>query len=175
MLMTALQSGLRPREPRVKVVVPCRLNVAGTWSDACIHNVSSRGLLVAGTSKAPPVGSYVDIRRGSLVMIGRVMWCKDRYFGVRTQDKVTADRLVAEPRGRRKTARDGSKPSPTDRALLHEGNVARRLERSRAFASAFQGALLIGAGGSAAAFVATEVYEALASPMVLIKNAMGGG
>lgn len=173
--MTALQSGLRPRETRVKVVVPCRLNVSGSWSDACIHNVSSRGLLVAAATSAPSVGSYVDIRRGSLVMIGRVMWRKDRYFGVRTQDKVTADVLVAEPRGRRKTVRDGSKPSPIDRALIHEGNVARRLERSRAFASAFQGALLIGAGCSAALFVATEVYQALASPVDAIKNAMGGG
>ncbi|WP_221364228.1 PilZ domain-containing protein [Sphingomonas jinjuensis] len=172
--MTALQSGLRPREPRVKVVVPCRMNVNGAWSDACIHNVSSRGLLVAGAKGAPAVGSYVDIRRGSLVMIGRVMWQKDRFFGVRVQDKVNARALVAEPRGRRKASRDGSEVSRSARALAHEGNVARRVERSRAIAAAFQSSLLVLGGGGAAVFVALEVYEALAAPMETVRQAMGG-
>lgn len=174
MLMTALQSGLRQREPRVKVVVSCRMNVDGAWSDACIHNVSSRGLLVAGAKGAPAVGSYVDIRRGSLIMIGRVMWRKDRYFGVRVQDKINAQALVAEPRGRRKTNRDGDEAARTYRALAHEGNIARKVERSRVFAAVFQSSLLILGGGGAAVFVALEVYEALAAPMETVKRAMGG-
>jgi hypothetical protein len=174
MLMTALQSGLRQREPRVKVVVPCRVNTDGAWSDACIHNVSSRGLLVAGAKDAPAVGSYVDIRRGSLIMIGRVMWRKDRYFGVRVQDRIDPKTLVSEPQGRRKTTRDDGEASRSFRALAHEGNIARKVERSRALAAAFQSSLLILGGGGAAVFVAIEMYEALATPMETLKHAMGG-
>jgi hypothetical protein len=52
--------------------VPCRMNVNGKWSSGCIHDVSDHGLLIS-SMEPPPAGSYVDIRRGTLIIVGRVV------------------------------------------------------------------------------------------------------
>jgi hypothetical protein len=33
----------------------------------------------------PPTGTYVDIRRGTLIIIGRVVWIGGERFGIFTQ------------------------------------------------------------------------------------------
>ncbi|RZM10031.1 MAG: PilZ domain-containing protein, partial [Sphingomonas sp.] len=114
-MLTLLQGGVRPREPRTKVLVPCRLNVDGAWSDACVHNVSSRGMLMAADA-APRPGSYVEVRRGTLLIVGRVMWRQDRCFGIRTQDRISVDALVSEPRRRTAPPRGDGLPAGERRA-----------------------------------------------------------
>lgn len=168
-------SALRPREPRTKVFVPCRLNLSGTWGDACIHNVSSRGLLIAA-DHAPDTGDYIEVRRGTLVIIGRVMWRKDRFFGVRTQDRVSAEALTREARlATRPSGRTESDQERRTRArLVAEGRVARRVETSRHRSSAFQYAVFAIAGTATAVVIALEVHDALASPFAAINTALGG-
>ncbi|WP_267378742.1 MULTISPECIES: PilZ domain-containing protein [unclassified Sphingomonas] len=173
-----LTIGVKPREPRTKVLVPCRLKSGRGWSDACIHNISSRGLLI-GLDDAPENGSYVDIRRGTLVIVGRVVWSRQGFIGIRTQDKVSVAAVVNEPRvGRPGTpaAPAGNAPAPDRRAhdrLSAQGRLGRRVERNRQRATVLQfGAISLG-GVAVAIFAAIEVRAVLAAPLAAIGTALG--
>ncbi|PAX06526.1 PilZ domain-containing protein [Sphingomonas lenta] len=171
-----MQAGLRPREPRVKVLVPCRMNVSGRWVDVCVHNASSRGLLVAA-DEAPGTGAYIDIRRGTLVIIGRVVWRKGRFFGVRTQDRLSVQALVSEPR-RGPHGASASSPLSEERRtqsrLAAEGRVARRVEHSRQTSSRLQFGFLVLAAAAIAMFMADEVGLMLAQPLTAVSAALDG-
>ena len=174
-MWSALQIGPRPREDRVKVLVPCRMKVSGTWADACIHNASSRGLLVAADD-APKTGSYVDIRRGALVIIGRVVWAKGRFFGVRTQDRISVPALVGEPR--RSAATSSASNADVERRTLSrlaaEGRVARDLQRNRQLSSWMQFGFLAFATAAMAVIIADEVGSVLSTPLTTITAALDG-
>jgi hypothetical protein len=175
-MLALLQNGLRPREPRTKVLVPCRLNIAGAWADACIHNVSSRGMLVATDAAAPP-GSYVEIRRGTLVLIGRVVWREGRFFGVRTQDRISVEALVGEPRRTTAPPRPGQNSADerrSDRRLVVEGRRARQVERNRHHSAAMQFAVLLLGGAAAAILAGYEVYGVLGQSLGVVSGALGG-
>jgi hypothetical protein len=171
MLTTLMPSGLRPREPRTRVVVPCRLNLKGSWSDGCIHNVSSRGLLIA-SDNPPPQGSYVDIRRGSLVIIARVAWQRDRFFGVRTQDRISVESLISEPR--RASAPAGSAERRAQARHMADAAVARRIERHRQLSSLFQYGSIAGVAAATAVFGAIEVHDFLSRSLDPVRTALGG-
>lgn len=85
---------MKQREPRQKVMLSARLRHDGTWADANILNVSTRGLLLHGSIR-PARGTYLEIRRGSYVIVGRVVWVSANRFGVRTQDRLAIDSLIA--------------------------------------------------------------------------------
>lgn len=147
------------------------------WVDAVIHNVSSRGLLVA-TDDPPDTGSYLEIRRGSNVMIGRVAWRKERFFGVRTQDRIDLAALQQPPQRRGANRDTGTSSGPVERRSADrfrgDAAIARRLERNRALAQVFQFATLGLLGAAACAGAAMSVYHVLQAPASLIQNAMTG-
>jgi hypothetical protein len=86
---------LKPREPRQKVLLKARMRVGVSWADACILNLSSRGMLIQSGS-APQRGNYLEIRRGRHVVVARVIWSCDERFGVETQGPVYAAELIRE-------------------------------------------------------------------------------
>ena len=149
------------------------MSADGRWSDACIHNASSRGLLVAADD-APASGSYVDIRRGSLVIIGRVVWRKGRFFGVRTQDRVVVQALIDEPRRGAAATPTPTTERRTSARLTAEGRIARRVERSRQMASIVQFGFLAAAAAAAAAIMADEVSATLARPLAAVSASLNG-
>ena len=120
-------------------------------------------------------GSYVDIRRGSRVIIGRVVWRKGRFFGVKAQDRLDIDGLIDEPRLAGRPRTDARKAdSTTERRagdrMAADAAIARRLERSRHLSSAFQFVLIVAGGAAVAGFVATQVYAVLAAPFSIISS-----
>jgi hypothetical protein len=65
------------------VLAKARMRHGNAWSDVCLVNLSSRG---AGLQCATPPGpgSYVEIKRGSnVVIVGRVAWSHGHRFGIR--------------------------------------------------------------------------------------------
>lgn len=164
----------RSRATRTAVAVPCRMNLDGTWSDGFIHNASDHGLMLSA-GDAPAVGRYLEVRRGTIVVIGRVVWSRGKRFGIRTQDKVTATMLVNEPVLRCKPAVVQSKEDrrTADRAAARH-DLASRGNRSRRFASNFQYICIAVAGIAAAIFVAMQVYSALNRPFAKVASALGG-
>ena len=63
----------KARSLRRRVPVPARLRHGSSWSDACILNVSSRGLMIH-TGRPISHGSKLEIRRGDHVIVARVVW-----------------------------------------------------------------------------------------------------
>jgi hypothetical protein len=66
-------AGHRPRELRRRVVLPARMLLGSAWSDACILNISSRGMLIQA-SRGVPQGSAIELHRGDYVVLAHVVW-----------------------------------------------------------------------------------------------------
>ena len=176
-MLGGLQTGLRPREERITVLIPSRMRLAANWVDVVIHNVSSRGLM-AGCDDPPAVGSYIEIRRGTIAIVGRVQWSKGRFFGIRSQDRLSVKALIDEPRlAHRPPRREGNELAErrVDRGLAHEAQMARRVERSRSFASAFQFVMILLAGAAMAGVAAHSIYGILSKPAAQLQAALGNG
>ena len=176
-MLKVLQQGFRQREPRIAVLLPARMKVGSAWSDAVIHNVSSRGLLAAAED-APARGTYLEIRRGANVIVGRVMWRKDRFFGVRTQDMIDLAALSAAPQRRDPRAASAAARGPERRGVERLGGdvaTARRLERNRERSRLVQFVVLGSAAIAAGAAVAYEAFVMLAAPLRQAGAAMAGG
>jgi hypothetical protein len=171
-MLSIVQTGHREREARTKVLVPCRMQADGNWADACIHNISSRGMMVA-VDEPPRPGSYVDIRRGKLVVIGRVMWRRDRFFGVRTQDRISVDAVVNEPR--RNTAPAGTPERRAEARHVADAKIARRIERHRQLSSLIQYGSMVCGALFVAGLVAMHIFSLLNSSLGTVRVALAGG
>ena len=87
---------MKQRSERRKLLVSARMRTDAGWSDVAITNASMRGLGLQ-TAHAPPRGTYVELRRGLLVINARVVWSNNHRFGVQTQDPVPIAALSAKP------------------------------------------------------------------------------
>lgn len=146
------------------------MNVGGQWSNGCIHDVSDKGLLVSSASP-PPIGTYVDIRRGTLVIIGRVVWIGGSRFGVRTQDPVSIAALVNEPVLRRRPAIAERRRATRDEDAAR--GVVEQADRNRRRSSVFQFVCLTLIGLGLAYFAAISCYRALAVPLDAAATVLG--
>lgn len=71
-----------------------RIRSGAQWGDACILNVSSRGMLI---HSAWPVtqGSMVEILRGDQLIIARVMWSEAGRSGIRSDDRLPVEDILS--------------------------------------------------------------------------------
>ena len=157
---------MKPREPRQKVLVRARIKADAGWHDGCILNVSSRGLLLQAADP-PAKGSYLEIRRGALVIVARVMWSKSHRFGVKSQDELPIDAII----------RDVEVPAMGDGVRVGERRQAARPMLPTATRSRHQGRMIeygfaIALAMAAAGFVASEVYGVLSSPVEAVTAAL---
>ena len=157
---------MKPREPRQKVLVRARMKSGAGWHDTCILNVSSRGLLMQAAD--PPVtGSYLEIRRGALVIVARVMWTKSHRFGVKSQDELPIDAIV----------RDVVAPVVGEGVRVGERRQASQPLLSTATRSRHQGRAIeygfaVALAVAAAGFAASEVYSLLSAPVEAVTAAL---
>jgi hypothetical protein len=165
--------GERPREERISVVIPSRMRVNNSWSDVCIRNISTRGLLVAVTDPPPP-GSYVEIRRGTQIIVARTVWARGNYLGLRSQEKLPVQRIIAEPRLTKRPSvavADGVVDRRADSRHAAPADIA---ARSRRFASMAQYVLFASLAIGVSGWAATSVYAMLGSPLGTIEQALAG-
>ncbi len=172
-MLKSLQIGYKQRETRYPVLIPARMRAAPSWTDVVIHNLSAHGALIA-CDNPPDRGAYVEIWRGRQTIVGRVVWKKDRFFGIRAQGTIDIAAMTNEPRlARRPEIVNGPGATFDRRAqnrINQDADIARQLEKSRRWSSAFQSSILIAAVLFAAACAATEVYDALATPFSALEN-----
>ena len=167
-------SGMKPREPRRKVLIQARMRIEGVWADICIRDISSRGLLIQAAA-APERGSYIEIFRGPHVLVGRVVWKKDRRFGVQTQDRMDIEALVQQPLLSSPDRRVAStRQQLSDRrscpAQSEAAGIERRIERSRRASAALQFGVLITCGVFAAMTAVSLVGKALSAPLESVSS-----
>ena len=84
----------RARELRRRVVLPARLRSGVQWSDTCILNISSRGLMIH-SGRAAPKGSLVELRRGEHVIVARVVWRDGARVGLRSDERVPVEEIMS--------------------------------------------------------------------------------
>ncbi|MFP5330165.1 MAG: hypothetical protein ACLGHC_08545 [Alphaproteobacteria bacterium] len=151
----------------MSVVLPARVFTGRGWDDACILNLSSRGLMVYSLAPAQP-GSYVELRRGGQEITARVVWRSDKRMGLVTRDRIPVAQVIsgeelpsiqvaAETIGleRRKVARDADR------------------NRFRGRMAEFVGIAFFGAALAVLAYNA--VMETLGRSLAEVTLAFGGG
>ncbi len=94
MAAPAFLSRHRPRELRRRVVARARVRTGAQWGDACILNVSSRGLLIQ-TARPVPEGSTVEILRGDHLMTAKVVWSAAGRSGLRSEERLPVEDILS--------------------------------------------------------------------------------
>jgi len=146
------------------------MRLGGSWTDAAILNLSSRGLMMHSQA-GPPRGSYVEVRRGRHVIIARVVWASGDRFGVCSQDRLPVEDIVSRPDFpgvKPEVAADGFRerraaPRPTDS----------RHDNSRLLGRLTEFACVALFGMIAATAIYGLVAPALAQPLAQISSALG--
>lgn len=149
------------------MTVPARLRMGSSWSDACILNVSSRGVLIH-VPQPPQRGSYVELRRGDQVIIGRVMWSKGSRAGLRAQDRVPVEAIVTN-----KTA-SGLRLTAPGGAPVERRRAPRRHEQSRWRGRAFEFVSITLAGAILSVLLVSAMSRAVAEPLSRVRTALSG-
>lgn len=167
---------MKPREPRLKVVIKARMRLDGTWADVCIRDISSRGLLVQAAS-APSRNSYVEIYRGRHVIVARVVWTKDERFGVQTQDRLDIKAVIQEPDLSGIEFRKARAASPTfDRRTAprppSRDDLRWKAERSRQLSKAAEFACIGALGASAAILILEGLDSAFSQPLAAVSESL---
>lgn len=165
-------SFFKVREQRKSVSITVRVKSDYGWGDAQICNVSSRGMMVL--CEAPPRrSSYVEIRRGTHVVVGRIVWAADDSFGLQSQDKINLADLANPGKrppsttgDRRHAARAGDKISGRVPSLAEREAASARFAR----AANFIAIAVIGVGF--AVIIADTAAESLANPIELAETAI---
>jgi hypothetical protein len=158
-------SGLKRREERQRVMLPARMRSTSGWSDACILNVSTRGLLVYSSGPTQP-GSFVEIRRGGQLVVARVVWRNNQRIGLHSSDPVRVDDIISTAAAA--CAVQSSASLPVERR-----RVPRNYERSRNRARAVEFMAMVLAGTALAGAAVACVEQALGAPLSVVGVTLG--
>lgn len=160
---------VRPRERRIKVFLRGRVQTGECWADVTIYDVSSRGLM-AQCDSALVRGRNVEVRCGSHVLVGRVVWWRGGRFGLRTREVIDLPHLLGSPLRARAT--DSKQFKPPASALFRR-TAADRHETNRYLSKVLQFAWVASMTLAAGLLLASEVGELLAKPLGTAAVAMG--
>lgn len=141
---------------------------AGTgWSDACILNVSSRGLMINAPTVVALQGNVIELWHGEHVIVGTIMWKKGTRAGLQSEGRVPVDDILALNQGSALQLTAGAWPQNERRKRPRRSD-----SRMRGRLVEFAGVIAISA--SLAIGAATVVGEAFARPMHVVAAALGG-
>jgi hypothetical protein len=150
------------------VVLPARVRIGARWSDACILNLSSRGLMIR-TGNGVDQGSVVEVRRGDHAIFARVIWRDGSKAGLHTDECLPVEEIMtlAQAGALQVTAADSlAMERRRKQRPIHQDS------RQRARIIQFVGTIAIAVGLSMA--VLSMVYQAFARPLSIIAAAFGG-
>ena len=149
------------------------MRVSAGWNDACILNISARGLMIQAASPSPRRGAYVELRRGARIIIGRVMWANQDRFGLSTQDQLDVESIIALPDG----GADSTASSAATMASFERRSEVRRhataFERSRQWSRAFEFMCITVFALAACMVVYGAVVQLFAAPMAAVEQGFG--
>jgi hypothetical protein len=151
-------------------VIGARMRLGVRWSDVCILNLSSRGLM-ARSADVPQPGSYVEMRRGRHIIVARVVWTDDQRFGAMTQDVLPLDQIVHEPESASAVA---TGTSPPERRQTARRATAVRHERTRQISRAMEFGFILFCGLSIGAAGIVSLQQAFARPLSMVSTVLGG-
>ena len=157
----------RPRELRRRVVLPARMRMDSSWCDACILNISSRGLMIQ-LSRGAPNGDMVELRRGHHVIVARVVWRDGSRAGWHSDDRLPVEEILS-------LSQTPALQLTAAGAFVDRRKQPRREhEHSRWRARWFEFASVTAVGAGLAAIMFSIVESALSKPMDAVRVALGG-
>jgi hypothetical protein len=165
MLDGAISRGAKPREQRRRTMLPARMRSQSGWSDACILNISSRGLLIYSNGLAQP-GTFVEVRRGGQLVIARVVWRQNQRMGLCSPDPVHVEDIIRADSAAAATV-STAPDVPTERR-----RIPRDPERSRDHGRAAEFIAIVLIGGALAFAAMASMQETLARPLAAVDQAM---
>ncbi|MCH4152969.1 MAG: PilZ domain-containing protein [Sphingobium sp.] len=158
----------KSREPREPVILAVRIRLDSGWVDATIRNISTKGMKLE-MANPPGRGSFIEIRRGSAVVVGQVRWVDEGSCGLLAQGRVPVSQFKAAP-----SAVSGPRPNgetePERRATARVMTAEEVAERSRLKAMLMQKAIIAAAGIAGAAFIGSLMLGVLEKPMQMIEK-----
>jgi hypothetical protein len=159
--------GYRSRELRRRVVLPARIRHGASWSNACILNISSRGLLLHAKSPAPQ-GSLIELTHGNHMIVARVVWRSGAKLGLSAEDRLPIEDIAtyAQTPAPPLIAADG-------RAVERHGQN-RTYDQSRLRSRAIEYVCVVTLGASLATAAYGMVQRAFAAPLALVQAILGG-
>jgi hypothetical protein len=152
-------------------MINARVRIGASWSDALILNMSSKGLLVRSDQSADR-GSYLEIHRGSHIIVARVIWSKSGRFGVQTQDPVPAASLIRDPDEVSIQAKPAAPGVRERRGTPRPAEIRHQDSRHQARAREFAAIAL--ACGFSALFAGNLIVEVVAKPLGEAQAALAG-
>ena len=165
---------MKPREPRRKVFVAARLRADGRWSDVRVLDVASRGFLIQA-HEPPPRGTYIELCRGRLSIVARVVWTRQQRFGVRTQDKVPVDAFVDPSDATDAPRTKFAAGQEVERRSRHRReHLAARQDANRYRARALEFCSLAACGGAAVFMLLGLVQQFFTRSLASVAGALGG-
>jgi hypothetical protein len=166
MIRHDFKSAQRPRELRRRVVLPARLRAGSQWSDTCILNISSRGLLIH-SGYAGPKGSFVEVRRGQHVIVARVAWRDGARAGLQSDERVPVEEIMSlgQCQALQLTAGRG--------AIVERRRHPRPPDASRLRSRWFEFAAVSMLGACLAVGMWAMAERAFAEPMAMVVQAFG--
>ena len=146
------------------MTLAARMRSEGGWSDACILNVSSRGLLVYSSGVAP-IGSFVEIRRGSQMVVGRVVWRKNQRLGLCSPQQVHITDLISDQTAAAAIAKPGA-------AYVERRRIPRTADQHRARARAMEFLFALLVATALSLWAVTAMHQAFVKPMAAVEAAL---
>ena len=162
----------RQREERRTIMLQARLRADDGWCEATIANVSPRGVMIRCASP-PERSNVVEIRHRGLCIVGRVMWSRGSRCGIRTQDPIDIDSLLAKSpiTTTKKTTAEWRAVSP-QRAKAYRPSLAVQSDASKQTARFLDWIVIATAGAVAAAMVASAADSFLGAPLSRASDAL---
>ena len=160
---------MRAREQRRKVLIQAKIRAGGLPVDACIRDISTKGLMIQA-KVPPPRGTYVEIVTASHTIVGRVVWGRDMRFGISTRDKLHIDMIVGERRGPATPA----EPDPRLTCAFTRPPPPRVADFRRSHARALEFAAMILFVLMMIAALGMASYQTLAQPFASVADRLRG-
>jgi hypothetical protein len=156
----------KPRELRRRVLLAARVRTPAGWGDACILNVSSRGMLIHAGRTPVGEGSTIELRHQELAIVARVVWRDGARVGLTANERLPVEQIMSL----------GQSPALQLTATVACGAERRRQPRThedsrlRGRVFEFAGIAFIAVILSGGLFVMVE--EALARPIAYVEAAL---
>lgn len=150
------------------MLLKARMRTEAGWGDACILNISSRGLLIYA-ARAAEQGNTIEVRQGEHVIRARVVWREGARVGLHADELLPVETILSRANAPelRLTA-DASRR--TDRRQRRRSHDESRI-RARLFEFATFAVIAVCVGATAFSLVS----EALARPLAQVRSALGAG
>lgn len=156
-------TGITEREARRQVFLRARMRANGRPTDICVRNISSRGMLLQAANP-PPRGTYIEVHLPRHTVVARVVWTKERRFGVQTREAMDVDAIIGTKGGWIPSRLADATPRPArNRDSSTAVDISRRLERSRRISAAMEFGVVLIFSLTAAVIAGTILYEQLQS------------